>query len=111
MNDRTEARAGGVSASEGAERALTAYGELAELGEQVADEWQYINDLVAVHTADLRMLVAADPQRLLSPAAVGALDLAIEETRLIADPHRAIDWLSTFPQIVRLLLAPPNVGA
>jgi hypothetical protein len=111
MSDGIAGRATDASASEVAERALAAYGELAELGEQIADEWQYINDLVAVQSADLRALVAADPQRLLSPTALGAVDLAIEEIRLIADPHRAIDWLSTFPQIVRLLLAPPNVGA
>jgi hypothetical protein len=39
---------------------------------------------------------------------VAAVDTAIEEIALIADPHRAIDWLSTFPQIVRLALAPPE---
>jgi hypothetical protein len=111
MSDGIEARATGVTPAEVAERALAAYGELAELGEQVADEWQYINDLVAVHSADLRALAATDPDRLMSAAAVGAVDLAIEEIRLIADPHRAIDWLSTFPQVVRLLLAPPIVGA
>ena len=33
-----------------------------------------------------------------------AIDRAIEEIDLITDPHRAIDWLSTFPQVV--LLAP-----
>jgi hypothetical protein len=111
MSDGIEARASGVSAAQVAERALAAYGELAELGEQIADEWQYISDLVAVHSADLRALVAPDPDRRLSAAAVGAVDLAIEEIRLIVDPHRAIDWLSTFPQIVRLVLSPPIVAA
>jgi hypothetical protein len=111
MSDGIEARASGVLASEIAERALGAYRELAELGEQIADEWQYINDLVAVQSADLQALVAADPDRIMPAAAVRAVDLAIEEIRLIADPHRAIDWLSTFPQVMRLLLAPPVVSA
>jgi hypothetical protein len=90
------------------ERALSAYAELAELGEGVADEWQYVNDLLAVHSADLRAIASAAPDRLVPPAAVGAVDLAIEEIRLIADPHRAIDWLSTFPQIVRVALTSPG---
>jgi hypothetical protein len=90
------------------DRALVAYRALAELGESIADEWQYVNDLVAVHGADLRGLVAASPARTVAPEAVAAVDTAIEEIALIADPHRAIDWLSTFPQIVRLALAPPE---
>jgi len=87
------------------EAALTAYRALGELGEAVADEWQYVNDLVAVHSADLRSLAAASPGAEASPAAARAVQLAIEEIGLIEDPHRAIDWLSTFPQLVRLALA------
>ena len=33
-----------------------------------------------------------------------AVDRAIEEIAQIADEHRAIDWLSTFPQVVLLAL-------
>ena len=29
----------------------------------------------------------------------------LAETEAISDPHRAIDWLSTFPQVVLLALA------
>ena len=36
--------------------------------------------------------------------AAGAIDRAIVEVDLIEDPHRAIDWLSTFPQVVLLAL-------
>jgi hypothetical protein len=90
------------------ERALVAYAALAALGESIADEWQYVNDLLAVHGADLRGLAAASPPaRTVAPEAAAAVDAAIEEIALITDPHRAIDWLSTFPQIVRLALAPP----
>ena len=33
-----------------------------------------------------------------------AIDEAIVEIGSIADPHRAIDWLSTFPQVVLLAI-------
>jgi hypothetical protein len=39
------------------------------------------------------------------PEAVAtAVDRAITEIGLITDPHRAIDWLSTYPQVVLLAL-------
>ena len=84
-------------------RAIDALAALGELGERIEDEWQYVNDLVRVHTADLRGLATAD-SRPVQPPGVRAVDLLIEEAGLIADPHRAIDWLSTFPQVVRLAL-------
>lgn len=87
-------------------RALVAYRALADLGEQVTDEWQYVTDLTAVYSADLNSLAADFATLQVAPDAIRAVDLAIEEIGLIADPHRAIDWLSTFPQIVRLTLAP-----
>ena len=92
-------------------RALDAYRRLGDLGEEVADEWQYVNDLVAVHSADLQTLVDADPQRHVDAFAARAVDAAINEIGQISDPHRAIDWLSTFPQIVRAAVAPPSAAA
>ena len=85
------------------ERAVARLLALGELGEQIQDEWQYVNDLVRIHTADLRALAVADP-RPVDPRSSRAIDLAIEEAGLVADPHRAIDWISTFPQVVRLAL-------
>ena len=35
-----------------------------------------------------------------SDEAGAAIDRAIDEIGRIEDPHRAIDWLSTFPQVV-----------
>jgi hypothetical protein len=84
-------------------RAVAAMGALAERGEAIEDEWQYVNDLLRIHTADLSALAAADP-RPVAGAAVAAIDLLTEEASLITDPHRAIDWLSTLPQAVRLAL-------
>ena len=37
-----------------------------------------------------------------------AIDRVIDEIGRIKDPHRAIDWLSTFPQIVLLALGEPS---
>lgn len=86
--------------------ALTAYEELTALGETVEDEWSYVNDLSAAHAADLRALADAEPDRRLEQPAVTAVAEAIAEIGLISDPHRAIDWLSTFPAIVELAVGP-----
>ena len=59
-----------------------------------------VTDLEAVWRARLDEVAgarAAEP----APAAIeAAVDRAIEEVALIREPHRAIDWLSTFPQVV-----------
>ena len=85
-------------------RALRAYANLVELGESIEDEWSYVNDLAGVW--EFRLTEVADQRGAESvPAAVSAaVDRAIAEIGLIADPHRAIDWLSTFPQVVLLAL-------
>lgn len=86
------------------ERALEAYTALAELGEEIEDEWSYVNDLA---DAWRRRLVEVAEERGTDPApeaVSAAVDRAIAEIGLIADPHRAIDWLSTFPQVVLLTL-------
>ena len=84
------------------DRALEAYAELAELGESIEDEWSYVNDL-AEAWRDRMGEVATDRGTAVVPASTSAaVDRVIAEIRLIADPHRAIDWLSTFPQVVLL---------
>ena len=85
-------------------RLLAALDALGALGEEVADEWQYVQDLVRVHGMDLRAAAAADP-RPVDRLSVRAIDLLIDEAGRITDPHRAIDWLSTLPQAVRLALS------
>jgi hypothetical protein len=85
------------------ERALRAHGELADRGESVEDEWTYVNDLRLAWADRLRRLVADGSGDLPAPPAMAAaIDLAIEEIARIEDPHRSIDWLSTFPQLVGL---------
>jgi len=85
-------------------RALEAYTALAELGESVEDEWSYVNDLAEAWQRRLTEVAdARGPNPLADPVAA-AVDRAIAEIELIDDPHRAIDWLSTFPQVVLLAL-------
>jgi hypothetical protein len=81
--------------------ALAAYERLGLLGEDVEDEWTYVTDLVAAWQERLEALDARLGTAPAGPAAQ-AIDRAIDEIDRIRDPHRAIDWLSTFPQVVLL---------
>lgn len=81
-------------------RALDAYRRLVTLGEQVEDEWQYVTDLSTVWRARLEAVAAARSGEAAPPGSPAAVEAAADEIALIADPHRAIDWLSTFPQVV-----------
>jgi hypothetical protein len=91
-------------------RSLDALDALGLLGEAIDDEWSYVTDLVAAQRARLE---AIDRRRGPDPLTVEratAVDLAIEEAGRIADPNRAIDWLSTFPDLVALALDEPIGG-
>lgn len=78
--------------------AIDAYDRLALLAEDVEDEWTYVTDLSAAWRERLEA-AGADGDRP-AGAAGPAIDRAIDEIDRIVDPHRAIDWLSTFPQVV-----------
>ncbi|MEX1170028.1 MAG: hypothetical protein WEE50_07785 [Chloroflexota bacterium] len=84
------------------DRALDAYTSLTELGEEVEDEWTYVNELSEAWRERLDEVATERGQDPLSQEAGVAVDRAIAEVGLITDPHRAIDWLSTFPQVVLL---------
>jgi hypothetical protein len=86
------------------DRALDAYTVLAELGEDVEDEWSYVNDLAGAWRDELLIVADRRGDEEVSAEVETAVDRAIAEIGLIADPHRAIDWLSTFPQVVLLAL-------
>jgi hypothetical protein len=82
------------------ERAAAAYDALADHAEEVEDEWQYIEDLRAAYLPAIRGL---QPDGSVDePAAVAAIDELVAEIGLITDPHKAIDWLSTFPHVLAL---------
>jgi len=96
-----------ATVSDAIERASAAYAALAELGEAVEDEWPYVTDLHAAWRARLEAVSGAHGGDTIDPAIEAAVDAAIDEVALIEDPHRAIDWLSTFPQVVLLALGDP----
>jgi hypothetical protein len=85
-------------------RALDAYADLLALGEDIEDEWSYVNDLETAWRDELETVAALRDGEPASSAQVGAVDRAVEEIAAITDPHRAIDWLSTFPQVVLLAI-------
>ena len=88
--------------------ALDAYTSLGELGEEVDDEWSYVTDLGASWRDRLEAVADARAGEALDPATSAAIERAIDEIGAIDDPHRAIDWLSTFPQVVLLALGEPS---
>ena len=86
--------------------ARPAYEALASLGEDVEDEWSYVTDLAAAWTDRMDEVAAARGDEEAGPGTRAAVDALVAEAAALDAPHRAIDWLSTFPPV--LLLA---VGA
>ena len=86
------------------DRALDAYGVLSELGETIEDEWSYVTELGDAWRTRLDLVASSRGQESSPEATSIAIDRAIDEIGLIVDPHRAIDWLSTFPQVVLVAL-------
>ena len=83
---------------------LPAYDALAELAEDVEDEWSYVTDLASAWRERFDEVAAA---RGAEPAAEGiaaAIEALSLEAVAVDDPHRAIDWLSTYPQVVLIAL-------
>ncbi len=85
------------------ERAVEAYRTLADLAETVEDEWQYVTDLADAYLQSIQTL--ADSGQPFTANQTAAVYEAVAEIGLITDPHKAIDWLSTFPHVVALALA------
>jgi hypothetical protein len=81
--------------------ALDALSGLEQLGETIGDDWQYVVDLARAWRLKLEALASLDP---LTDASWRAIETAAAEAAAITDPHRAIDWLSTLPQVVVLSL-------
>jgi hypothetical protein len=91
--------------------ALAALDGLAGLGETIEDEWTYVTALAEAGRTRLNTAAGLDPTVPLAPDRAAAVAAACTETARIADPHRAIDWLSTFPAVVELALATPDAAA
>ena len=90
--------------------ALAAYDRLAELGETVDGEWTYVTKLAEVGRARLRAAMPARGRGVALDRAAAIEALAAEAGR-ITDPHRAIDWLSTFPAVAELAFGGPRDAA
>ena len=93
-----------TTVDEAIERALAAYADLTDLGEEIEDEWSYVNDLASAWRERLDAVGLERAGAMVAPAVDAAIDRAIDEIGRITDPHRAIDWLSTFPQVTLLAL-------
>ena len=86
------------------EAAQPAYDTLAELAEDVEDEWSNINDLATAWRDRLDEVAAARPDEAVASDVAAAIAAVTAEAAAVDDPHRAIDWLSTFPQVVLIAL-------
>ena len=110
MPDHLQAAARSTPAAPGHELAgdvlagaLVAFGRLADLAETVEDEWTYVSKLVEVGRGRLRAAVPDPAARVPDEGAAAIAALSAEVARIV-DPHRAIDWLSTFPAVAELTL-------
>jgi hypothetical protein len=81
------------------ERALAGLEPLSTTAEAVEDEWQYVTDLGTVWRGRLAAVAATRGAEPAPDGAAAAIEVLIAEAGRITDPHRAIDWLSTFPQV------------
>jgi hypothetical protein len=90
------------------ERAIAALEMLALTAEPVDDEHQYVRDLVLVWTARLRAVGAGRATQAGAPELDDAIDWIAAEAARVSDPHRAIDWLSTLPQVALLAVGESN---
>ena len=89
------------------ERTLLGFEALAATAEPVADEWQYVTDLGTVWRARLRAIGDDRGTEPAPPGADAAIDALVAEAGRITDPHRAIDWLSTLPQVALAAVGEP----
>jgi hypothetical protein len=80
-------------------RALAGFETLALTAEPVEDEWQYVTDLGTVWKARLAAVVSERGTEPAPPGAEAAVEALVAEAGRIAEPHKAIDWLSTLPQV------------
>lgn len=89
------------------DRAQAGLDDLGLLAEDVDDEWTFVNELVAAQARRLAAIASRRGSEAASTPAAQALDELLREVALIDDPHRAIDWLSTFPDLTAMGLGEP----
>jgi hypothetical protein len=84
--------------------ARPAYDALLEQAEEIEDEWSYVNDLSSAWLARLDDVERDRGGEPVSADILAAIETLVAEAERIDDPHRAIDWLSTFPQVLLVAL-------
>ena len=84
--------------------AIDGLAALGELGEEIDDEWQYVQDLLDAWRKRLEAVEDTRGNEALAAVRGVAVARVVDEAGLIADPHRAIDWLSTLPQVALVAL-------
>lgn len=89
------------------DRALGGFDVLTVTAEPVEDEYQYVTDLGTVWRARLRAVAIARGTEPAPPGTDEAVSALVDEAARITDPHRAIDWLSTLPQVALAALGEP----
>ena len=82
--------------------ARPAYEALLERAEAIEDEWSYVNDLASAWLDRLDEVGNVRGAAPVGPEVASAVRLLAAEAATIDDPHRAIDWLSTYPQVLLL---------
>jgi hypothetical protein len=85
-------------------RALEGFDALTITAEPVEDEFQYVTDLGTVWRGRLAAVVTARGDEAAPEGTFEAVEALVAEAALIDDPHRAIDWLSTLPQVALVAL-------
>lgn len=81
------------------DRVRAAFGGLAATADEVGEEVQYLADLETVWGARLRAVAEARGLEAAPPGSVAAIEALEAEAAAVTDPHRAIDWMSTLPQV------------
>ena len=92
------------------DRALDAYAVLGALGEEIEDEWSYVTDLSrrvagALRRGRRRRAATTPPPDDATPRSIAPSTRSAGSS----DPHRAIDWLSTFPRSSCVAVGEPTV--
>lgn len=84
--------------------ALDAYVSLSELAGESEDEWSYVDTLTRSWSDQIQAVASARRHEPVTGELGGAVDEAIREIGQISDRYRALDWLSTYPQVILLAL-------
>lgn len=81
------------------DRAFEGLSLLEETAAPIDEELQYVADLGVVWGARLRSVADGRGAETAAPEVEAAIEMLVAEAAEITDPHRAIDWLSTLPQV------------